>query len=57
MMAIETINLAKPLGPYSTAKRVGGFLFASGQVGIDPTCGQLASGGIEAETKQVMENL
>lgn len=57
MMAIETINLAKPLGPYSTAQRVGGFLFVSGQLGIEPTSGQLASGSIEAETMRVMENL
>lgn len=53
---VESVNLTKPLGPYSTAKRVGGFLFVSGQVGVDPTTGQLVE-GFEAETRQVMENI
>lgn len=57
MMAVETINVSKSLGPYSAARRVGGFLFISGQVGIDPATGQLNSGGFEAETEQAMENV
>lgn len=57
MTGVETINLTKPLGPYSTAKRVGGFLFVAGQIGINPASGELDTRGIEAETRQVMENV
>jgi len=45
------------LGPYSQGIRAGGFLFTSGQVGMDPRTGKLVSGGIEAEARQAMENL
>ena len=57
MMIVETINVSKSLGPYSVAKRVGEFLFISGQVGIDPATGKLNSRGFEAETEQAMENI
>jgi 2-iminobutanoate/2-iminopropanoate deaminase len=45
------------LGPYSQAVRGGGYLFTSGQVGLDPATGKLVQGGIEAQTCQAMENL
>lgn len=58
---MEFINDApgapKPVGAYSQAVEHGGFVFLAGQVGIDPSTGQLVAGGIEAETKQVLENL
>lgn len=43
--------------PFSEAVRVGNLLFLSGQLGRDPQTGQLAPGGIEAETKQCLENI
>jgi 2-iminobutanoate/2-iminopropanoate deaminase len=43
--------------PLSQAIRVGGWVFASGQLGLDPKTGRLAEGGIAAETRQVCENL
>lgn len=46
-----------PVAAYSQAVRAGGFLFASGQIPIDPKTGELVQGGIEAETRQVLENL
>lgn len=46
-----------PIGPYSQAVRAGDLLFCSGQVPIDPATGDLIKGGIEAQTRQVMENL
>lgn len=49
--SVETV------GPYSPAVRVGGFLFVSGQIGLDRETGQLRSESIEVETRQVMENL
>ena len=43
--------------PLSQAIRVGDWVFASGQLGMDPRTGRLAEGGIRAETRQVCENL
>ena len=43
--------------PLSQAVKVGEWVFASGQLGIDPKTGRLANGGIKAETRQVCENL
>jgi 2-iminobutanoate/2-iminopropanoate deaminase len=43
--------------PLSQAIKVGAWVFASGQLGMDPKTGRLADGGIKAETRQVCENL
>ncbi|HEY4717638.1 MAG TPA: Rid family detoxifying hydrolase [Anaerolineales bacterium] len=48
---------ARPLGPYSPAIRIGGFIFASGHIGMDAHTGKLVSGGVEAETHQALTNL
>ena len=53
---IQTDSAPKAIGPYSQAIRVGNFLFASGQIAINPAIGELVD-GIEAQTKQVMENV
>jgi 2-iminobutanoate/2-iminopropanoate deaminase len=45
------------LGPYSHGVRAGGFVFTSGQVGLDPATGALVPGGIEAETRRTLLNL
>jgi 2-iminobutanoate/2-iminopropanoate deaminase len=45
------------IGPYSQAVSVGGFLFTSGQVALDPRSGELVAGGFEAEARQVFANL
>ncbi|MGQ9819000.1 MAG: RidA family protein [Candidatus Kapaibacteriales bacterium] len=47
----------KPIGPYSQAILDNGFLFVSGQIGIDPNSNKMVVGGIEAEFIQVMENI
>jgi 2-iminobutanoate/2-iminopropanoate deaminase len=46
-----------PVGPYSQAIRAGVFVFASGQIPLDPASGELVTGDIEAETRQVLANL
>ena len=59
-MAMEFINTDKaplPVGPYSQATNVGGRLFTAGQIPIVPETGELAIGGIEAQTRQALENL
>jgi 2-iminobutanoate/2-iminopropanoate deaminase len=43
--------------PLSQGIRAGDWVFASGQLGNDPSTGRLAEGGIRAETRQVCENL
>jgi 2-iminobutanoate/2-iminopropanoate deaminase len=43
--------------PLSQAIRVGDWVFASGQLGLDVATGRLAPGGIVGETRQVCENL
>ena len=46
-----------PIGPYSQAILAGNTLYVSGQISINPQTGEVVSGGIIPETKQVMENL
>jgi 2-iminobutanoate/2-iminopropanoate deaminase len=55
--AISTKEAPAAIGPYSQAIRVGDTLFASGQVALDPATGQLVTGGIEAQTVRVCENI
>ena len=55
--AISTTNAPAAIGPYSQAVRVGDMLFASGQVGLDPTTGQVVEGGIVEQTKRAFENI
>ena len=45
------------IGPYAQAVSVGGFLYTSGQIALDPASGQLVAGGFEAEARQVLANL
>ena len=45
------------IGPYSQAVTVGEAVYLSGQIGLDPSSGQLVAGGVEAEARRVMENL
>ncbi len=47
----------KAVGPYSQAVKANGFIFCSGQVGLDPVTSAMVSGGIQEQTQQVMENL
>jgi len=47
----------KAIGPYSVAIRSGGLIFVSGTLGMDPDTGELVPGGIEAQTRKVLENL
>ena len=53
---IKSKKAPAAVGPYSQAIAVNGFVFCSGQIGIDPATNQIAR-GIENQTKQVMKNL
>ena len=56
MKAIQTDKAPAAIGPYSQAIEVNGFVFASGQIPIDPTTGQFAEGDIQAQTRQSLLN-
>jgi len=47
----------KAVGPYSLGIRSGGFLFLSGQLGLDPDSGRFVEGGVEAQTRQALLNI
>jgi 2-iminobutanoate/2-iminopropanoate deaminase len=55
--SISTNSAPKAIGPYSQAVVEGGFLFASGQVPLDPATGRLVEGGLEASAERVLDNL
>src|SRR5438874_13783029 len=55
--AFTSPELAPPVGPFSQAIEVGGFLYLSGQVGQDPATGKVVEGGIVVETDRVFQNL
>ncbi len=55
--AVTAPELTPPVGPFSQAIAVGGFLYCSGQVGQDPATGKVVEGGIEAETERIFQNL
>jgi 2-iminobutanoate/2-iminopropanoate deaminase len=54
---ISTPNAPAAIGPYSQAVRVGGLLFTSGQIPIDPATGAIVAGGIREQTTRVLDNL
>ena len=54
---ITSKNAPSPIGPYNQAVIANGFMFISGQVGMNPKTGKIVEDSISDETEQVMENL
>ena len=54
---VQTDNAPRAIGPYSQAIRANGFVFASGQIPLDPATMQIVEGGIGPQTERVMKNL
>lgn len=54
---VTTEKAPKAVGPYVQGVKAHGFLFTAGQIGLDPATGKLVEGGIEAQTRRVLENL
>jgi 2-iminobutanoate/2-iminopropanoate deaminase len=54
---VMTDKAARPIGPYSQAIKANGFVFVAGEKGIDPRTNRIVPGGIEAETRQTLENI
>ncbi|HWO40928.1 MAG TPA: RidA family protein [Candidatus Eisenbacteria bacterium] len=55
--AIRTDQAPAAIGPYQQAVKANGVIYTAGQIPIDPATGQLVSGGIHAQARQVLENL
>jgi len=54
---IKTEKAPLAIGPYSVAIKVENLAFTSGQIGLDPTTQMLVQGGVQAETRQALNNL
>ena len=57
MQTYHTDQAPDAIGPYSQAISTDGWLFTSGQIGIDPQTGETVDGGFEAQARQVLANL
>ena len=57
MESIQTDRAPQAIGPYSQAIKANGFIFASGQIPLDPATMQLIDGEIGAQTEQVLNNV
>ena len=53
----HTDSAPKAIGPYSQSVSIDGWLYTSGQVGLDPATGDLVAGGFEAQARRVFANL
>ena len=54
---IKTSNAPSAIGTYSQGIKANGFLFTSGQIGIDPDSGKLVDGGIRSQTDRTLSNI
>ena len=54
---VSTDKAPAAIGPYSQAVKYGGLVFTSGQIPLDPVSGEVVSGDIAAQTRQVLKNL
>ena len=54
---IATTKAPAAIGPYNQAIQVGNMLFASGQLGLDPTTGNFPEGGVKEQTIQSFQNV
>jgi 2-iminobutanoate/2-iminopropanoate deaminase len=55
--AVSTSGAPTAIGPYSQGIAVDGFVFCSGQIGLDPGTGELVDGGVEAQAERALRNL
>ena len=53
---LHTDRAPAAIGPYSQAIEVNGFVFASGQIPINPATGEVVEGGIQEQTRQALTN-
>ncbi len=56
-VTINTPDAPAAIGPYSQAIKIGNYIYTSGQIPINPVTGEVVSGDIRVQTRQVMQNL
>ncbi len=56
-VCLSSERIPPAVGPYSQAVRCGNMLFCSGIIGVDPETGGVVEGGIQAQTRRVLDNL
>lgn len=54
---VHTDDAPAAIGPYSQAIVSGGMVFTAGQIGLDPSTGDMVEGGVEAQAVRALENL
>lgn len=54
---VVSVPGSSPNAPYSPAIKAGGFVFTSGQIGVNPVTQEIAKGDVTAQTKQALENV
>ena len=54
---VSTPGAPQAIGPYSQAVVMDGWVFASGQIPLDPATGQMVAGDVGAQTRRVLDNL
>ena len=54
---VATEQAPAAIGPYSQAIAAAGLVFCSGQIPLDPVTGQIVEGGIDTQTRRVVDNL
>ena len=57
MKSVTSSSAPKAVGPYSQAIEAGGFVFCSGQLGLDPATGQFSATDTAGQARQVLQNL
>ncbi len=57
LVPVATPGAPAAIGPYAQAIAAGGWLYTSGQVGLDPSTGELVPGGFDAQARRVFANL
>jgi 2-iminobutanoate/2-iminopropanoate deaminase len=54
---ISSPDAPAAIGPYSQAVRVGSTIYCAGQIPLDPKTGQIVSGGIDMQSRRVLDNI
>lgn len=57
MKYVESKQAPAPIGPYSQAVEINGFVFLSGQIALSPATGLIVSGKVEEQVTQVIKNI
>lgn len=53
----HTKEAPEAIGPYSQAVSIGGYVYTSGQIALDPATGEVVEGGFDEQARRVLKNL